>query len=68
MVPASEDWQKTERVGVTGRALGIQEGNEGTGRALRFWEAQGTVKTVSTGKMEALPSALKEASSPLVDI
>jgi hypothetical protein len=39
MVPASEDWQKTERVGVTGRALGIQEGNEGTGRVLRFWEA-----------------------------
>lgn len=68
MVPASEDWQKTERVGVTGRALGIQEGNEGTSRALRFWEAQGTVKTVSTGKMETLPSALKKASSPLVDI
>lgn len=34
MVPASEDWQKLKRVGVTGRAWGIQDGNGGKRQVL----------------------------------
>lgn len=42
MVPAFEDWQKLKRVGVTGRAWGILEGNREGAVAAMLWR-QGEV-------------------------
>lgn len=42
MVPAFEDWQKLKRVGVTGRAWGILEGNREEAVAAMLWR-QGEV-------------------------